>query len=152
MKVMLGPTMDYFLWAVASGVILAAVYDILRLSRRLIPTLDIIVNIEDVLFIILSGGVSVSLAYLINNGFFRLYSLLAMGLGFFAYRIAIGNRLVEVFVILADMLSKVLRFLCKIFLAPLRFAVRVIGKPVFLVVGGQLKKIRVKNRKKCEKK
>lgn len=152
MRVMLGPTMDYFLWSVAGGAMLAIIYDILRLSRRLINTADIIVNIEDILFIALSGGASAYIAYAVNNGAFRIYSLLAMAIGFFVYRCLLGNRLIDAFVFLFDLLGKALHFLCRILLVPLRFAVRVIGKPVFLVVGGQVKKFRCRNHKKCEKK
>ena len=152
MRVMLGPTVDYFLWAVAGGVILAMVYDILRLSRRLINTADIIVNIEDILFIALSGGASAYIAYAINNGAFRIYSLLAMALGFFVYRWLLGNRVVGALVFLFDLLGKAVHFLCRILLAPLRFAVRSIGKPVFLVVGVQVRKFHSRNHRKCEKK
>ncbi len=152
MRVMLGPTMDYFLWSVVGGVILAIVYDILRLSRRLINTADIIVNIEDILFIALSGGAAAYVAYAVNNGAFRIYSLLAMAIGFFIYRWLLGNRLIGALVFLFDLLGKAMHFLCRILLAPLRFAVRAIGKPVFLVVGGQVRKFRSRNRRKCEKK
>lgn len=152
MRVMLGPTMDYFLWSVAGGVILAVVYDILRLSRRLINIADIIVNIEDILFIALSGGVSAYIAYAVNNGAFRIYSLLAMVLGFVIYRWLLGNRVINALVVLFDLLGKGMRFLCKILLAPIHFAIKVIGRPVFLVVSTQARKYRLRNHRECEKK
>lgn len=148
----MGPTMDYFLWSVAGGVMLAIVYDILRLRRRLINTADIIVNIEDVLFIALSGVAAAYIAYAVNNGAFRIYSLFAMAIGFFIYRLLIGNRLIRGLVFLFNWLGKVIHFLCKVLLAPLRFAIRAIGKPVFLVVGGRVRKFRSRNCKKCERK
>ncbi len=140
--------MQYFLWSLAAGVALALVYDILRLLRRIIPTCDIAVNIEDICFLLLSGGASVLIAYTINNGVLRLYALAATALGFVLYRMAVGSRLVDFFEYVYNLLSKLTMQIIGILLLPLRLIVRIMKKPLLITVSAAGRGVRRVRRKK----
>ena len=148
MEVKFGPDLGYFLWSLALGLALAAGYDILRFSRRIIRTADIVVNIEDILFIIMSGGLIVAEAYLINNGIFRIYSLISAALGFAVYRFILKDRLVRLLAAVYSGLCRAVKFAARILLFPLRLAVRIVGKPLIVTVGSAAGKMRRRAKKR----
>lgn len=134
MNVTFGANIGYFLWSLLAGLVLAVLYDVLRLMRRIVKAPDAVVTIEDILFLIISGGVIVAVAYAVNNGIFRIYSLLSTGLGFVMYRAVVGRRLVNVFFMIYSGICKALAFAVKVLMFPVRLAVRVIGRPVFITI------------------
>ncbi len=147
MKVMTGPDLNYFLWSVALGGVLALLYDALRLSRRIIRTADILVNIEDILFIILAGSACAYTAYTVNNGSFRIYGLISTVLGFFIYRLLLKDRLVNVLMLIYGFIQRIFLLIGRALLFVVRFVLKIVGKPLFIV-----KRLPVFHSKKCEKK
>lgn len=136
MREIMGPDPWYFIWSLAGGIILGALYDILRLQRKIIKTSDIVINIEDIIFIILGGGVATVLAYWINNGFFRIYSLISIVLGFCLYRLIIGNRIVSLLMYVYALLCKGAGFMFKILLVPVMAVAKIMGKTIFITLRG----------------
>ena len=134
MKLMLGPTPWYFIWSLLSGFVMALVYDIIRTRRRLVTMSDLIVNVEDIIFIVFGGGVAVALAYFVNNGFFRIYSLISMIFGFVIYRTIFGGKVVDLFMCICKGISKIVCFLVNLILMPIRWLVKIIGRPLFVIV------------------
>ncbi len=106
MKLTFGANIEYFLWSLLTGVTLAVIYDLIRLSRKMIKTKDILVNIEDILFLFLAGAICVLEAYVINNGVIRIYSLLTEIAGFFLYRLIVGQRLVNLIFAIFSFVAK----------------------------------------------
>ena len=75
MRVVFGVDLTYFYWSCAAGIVLAALYDILRIKRRLVHTPDLLVNIEDFICLVVFGIVIIYTAYEKNNGNLRLYRI-----------------------------------------------------------------------------
>lgn len=144
MEVKYGPYPWYFIWSFVLGLGLAFIYDLLRLSRRVIKTNDLVINIQDIIFLILSGVGAACIAYAVNNGQMRVYALLGTVLGFTVYRMIFKMRIVSLFEVLLSATGRLLMFVGKILLMPIRFAVRVIGKPVFVTLGSLTRKIPLK--------
>ena len=144
MRVIMGPDPWYFLWSLASGIVLGLLYDFLRVRRKIFIVADIIVNIEDILFIILGGGVAVWLAYTVNNGFFRIYSLISIVIGFCLYRLMIGGRLVNLLVCLYCGLCKGVSLALRVLLMPARYIIKLSGRTVFVTLGGFCGRIKSK--------
>lgn len=144
MEVKYGPYPWYFIWSFVLGLGLAFIYDLLRLSRRVIKTNDLVINIQDIIFLILSGVGAACAAYAVNNGQMRAYALLGTVLGFATYRMIFKLRIVLLFEKLLNAAGKLLMLVGKILLMPIRFAVRVIGKPVFVTLGSLTGKIPLK--------
>ncbi len=145
MQVRYGPYLWYFLWAFILGILLGLIYDLLRLSRRMIKTHDIVINIEDILFLILTGAASVGVAYVTNNGSLRLYGILGSLLGFVIYRSVLGGSLVDLMELLIAGALRIISFPLKIIV---KIIVKVIGRPVFITIGKMRRKISLKTVKK----
>lgn len=146
MEVRYGPYPWYFLWSLVLGVALAILYDLLRLSRRIIKTNDIIVNIEDIIFLIISGAMAVVAAYITNNGELRLYGLLGTVLGFIVYRAVLGWRAVDLLAAICRGLQKAAKFVFGIIISPVRLVIRLIGRPVIVTIGSVMSKVRKNKR------
>lgn len=134
MREVMGPDPWYFVWSLASGIILGLLYDILRLRRKIIRTCDIVVNVEDILFIILGGITATVLAYVLNNGFFRVYSLISISLGFCLYRVTVGSRLVDAFAYVYMLCCKGIKFVFRLMLVPVSWIIKIMNKSVFVTV------------------
>lgn len=157
MKAILGPYMQYFLWSLALGVMLAVVYDILRITRRIIPTCDIVINIEDICFLLISGVASVLLAYAMNNGILRVYALGSTALAFAIYRLIAGTMLVDFMEYIYRLLSRLILYIADILLLPLRLTAKLIRKPILITISAAdkgfykvLEKVKSKAPKKDE--
>ncbi len=116
MTVRFGPDITNFLWSLAAGIVLAVIYDIVRVIRRMVNVPDLVVNLTDVIFLIFSAIVAIAAAYLFNNGELRVYSLICMAGIFMVYKILIGDLIVKYTVRL------------------LRFAGRTIAKLISLII------------------
>lgn len=151
MQVNYGPYTRYFLWSLVLGIGFALIYDILRLFRKVIKTNDFVVNLQDIIFIMLSGGGVVCTAYLANNGEIRLYGIISSVLGFALYRRIIGRRLVNVLFSVWKLICKGANLIMRVIMFPFSLAVRVIGKPIIITIGAATKKVKRKIRRKFVK-
>lgn len=129
MRVTFGVDFTCFLWSAAAGLVLALIYDILRLTRRLIPTADLLVNIEDILFLILFGTGAVAVAYAKNNGILRLYGVLTQAAVLGLYRLILKDRAVSLVEATIRLLFRGLYKLFRIISAPFIFLGRSIIIP-----------------------
>lgn len=133
MEIKLGATVSYFLWSLLAGGVLAFAYDLLRSSRRIFKTSVFGINFEDILFFLLSGIILFWIAYDKNDGRLRFQGFLGVFLGFLVYRIVFQDRVVKIIVWIFEQLLKLLFFLLKIVLFPVRMIYKALAKP-FLVI------------------
>ncbi|MFW5675451.1 MAG: spore cortex biosynthesis protein YabQ [Acetivibrio ethanolgignens] len=87
----------FFLGSFLGGVILLAVYDILRLIRRIIPHKRIWINGEDLLFWLEASVFIFRIIYRLNNGEIRGFGMLSMTAGMVLYHFTVSDVLVELF-------------------------------------------------------
>ena len=144
---------QFFLWSVLAGALLAAVYDLLRLSRRMVHTKDIVVNIEDILFCALAAVVVFAAAFLKNEGKLRWQGFFGAGAGFLVYRFLVRDFLVNSAEFLLRWLIKILFFLLRIILFPVAVVFRLLRRPFRLITwysrrGGSRIRTAVRVRKK----
>lgn len=132
MVVKYGPYPWYFIWSFLLGVGLAVFYDLLRLSRRIIKTSDFVVNIEDIIFLMLSGiGISY-VSYLTNDGTFRFYAMFGMIFGFVVYRLIFEVHIVNVLERILKAAEKLLGVAIRLISMPLCFVLCKTVKPLFV--------------------
>ena len=98
-----------FLDALICGMILAAVYDVIRIFRRIVPHLNIIINIEDFVFWNISGIYLFAVMFGTNNGVIRGYFIVGAIIGAYIYKKSIGEFMVKI-------ISDGINYLIKIFL------------------------------------
>ena len=153
----------YFLWSLFAGVILAFVYDILRVTRRIKRTSDRSVNFEDILYVLFAGTLILFTAFYKNNGQLRWQGFIGTFMGVFAYGIVFKNNMVNLIVATWEGLVKAILILIRILLFPVRIIYKIIKKPFAVVcwhTGREIGKIKMifktwktkrKIRRKCYK-
>lgn len=99
-----------FLDALICGMLLAIVYDILRIFRRIIPHLNIIVSIEDFVYWNLSGIYIFAVMFGTNNGVIRGFFIVGAVIGAYIYKKSIGEFLV---IIIADGINYIINIILK---------------------------------------
>ena len=128
MTLKFGPDLTYFLWSLAAGIILAVIYDIIRVIRKMIKIPDLIVNLTDIVFLIFSGAVAIITAYIFNNGELRIYSLFCIAGFFMIYKIVIGDLIVKFTVKILKLIEKTVIKFILIILLPFKKIYSVIQK------------------------
>lgn len=80
-----------FVYSLALGMFLGFAYDIFRIIRMVINSRNIAIFIQDVLYFILSGGMTFLFVLSVNSGNSRFYILAGEGIGWIAYHITLGE-------------------------------------------------------------
>lgn len=119
-----------FLEAVFSGMVLVAVYDIIRIFRRIKKHGVIWVSIEDFIYWIFCGIVLFGIVLKENGGIFRCFFVIGVILGALLFYFGISRYLVE---IVAKIINKILDIVkkgLKIIYSPIRKMVIFLAKRV----------------------
>ena len=77
------------------GMVIMALYDVLRLFRRIVKHASVFRDMEDLIFWIISGFIIFSLVYSRNYGSVRWFIVVGVSLGMYIYYIAFGKFLVK---------------------------------------------------------
>ena len=123
----------YFLWSLFTGVVLAFVYDIVRVTRRIKSTSDRAVNFEDILYVIFAGIMILFTAFYKNNGQLRWQGFIGTFMGVFAYCAVFKNRVVNLIVAIWEGIVKVMLVIVKVLLFPVRITYKILKKPFAVV-------------------
>ncbi len=125
--------MIFFVTCLGAGVVIAFLYDLLRISRRIVSVSDSVVCGEDILFFVLSAIILFYAAFKKNSGEIRLQGFLGGMLGAFAYIALVRNRFVNLGETIIKWLIKTALLLFKTVMLPVRLVFRALKKPVLVV-------------------
>lgn len=123
----------FFAASAAAGFFCAFLYDILRISRRLVRVSDLAVNLEDILFMGTAAVVLFYASYLLNSGEMRWHSFIGGAAGVALYITAVGNRVLDLSCVIIKFSVKAGTFLLKILLYPIGFVFGIMRKPIVFV-------------------
>ena len=116
------------LLSVGFGTLLGLVYDFFRLIRLLTADRKHAVFLQDLLFLVVSAFLTVLFLLVVNHGSLRLYILLAMAAGFFAYYSTLSRVIMPLGRLLFHLLRKGIWFLARVICAPFRLALRIFSR------------------------
>ena len=122
-----------FIYFVLTGIILSIVFDVFRILRRSFKTSDVLTNIEDVLFGIITGIILLSSIFLFNNGEIRLYIFIGMSIGIILYMIFISKYFIKLNVVIISFIKKIVILLTKPFIILFKFIKRLFFKPISFI-------------------
>ncbi len=88
--------LEAFGYAVICGISLTAVYDGIRIFRRILRHGIVLVSLEDVLYWLLFAVAEFLLLYQVESGMMRAYVFLGTALGAAAYHLLLGRHLVRI--------------------------------------------------------
>lgn len=143
-----------FLIFVINGIGIGILFDIFRVLRRSFHTLDMITYIEDILFWILAGCLTLFTIFTFNNGEIRLYIFLGILLGVVIYLLTISKYFIKLNTFLITILKKwitgLIHIICYPFILIIKGLRKLLLKPIsFITIN--LKKILRKMTKPSKK-
>ena len=139
-----------FIYFIITGMILSIVFDIFRVLRKSFKTSDLVTNIEDIIFGIITGIIKLSSIFLFNNGELRLYIFIGILVGIIIYILFISKYFIKINVAIINFIKKIIILLTKPFKILFKFIKRLFFKPIsFIIINIKLliKKILTKFKK-----
>lgn len=113
-----------------TGIVIGILFDIFRVLRRNIKTLDIITYLEDILFWILTGILILYNIWYFNDGEIRLFMFLGIIMGILIYMLTLSNIIIK---ILSEII-KIIKKIIKVLELPLKLIMSIFAKIYNLII------------------
>ncbi len=123
----------FFLAAFLAGVTIAFLYDLIRISRRIVRVGASAVGAQDIVFFVIAAVILFLVAYLKNSGEVRWQGFLGCFLGACCYALLMRNRFVNLGTAFLKWLISSALALMKIAVFPAQILLRAIRKPVEVI-------------------
>lgn len=123
----------FFVASMAAGIVVAFLYDLIRISRRVAGLCDAVVNFQDIIFFVAAAAILFYAAYLKNSGEIRWQGFIGCGLGIGAYVIVVKNRLLNVSTLIIKWLVRIAEKVMKIVLFPVKLVFKIFKKPISVI-------------------
>ncbi len=115
------------------GFLIGLLFDFFRISRKTFKTSDLITSIEDVLFWILSGLLTLFTIFKFNNGDIRIYIILGIFIGIAIYMLIFSKIVINTLVKIIIFIKRIISHLLKICSYPIQFILKllkILFKPI----------------------
>lgn len=123
-----------FIYFIATGIFLSIIFDIFRILRRSFKTSDIVTNIQDVIFGIITGLTILLSIFLFNNGELRLYIFIGFLIGIIVYMLFISKYFIKLNVTIINFIKKIINVLTKPFKILFKFIKKMFFKPISFII------------------
>lgn len=120
-----------FLMFVINGILIGVLFDIFRILRKSFKTSDFVTYIEDIIFWILTGILTLYFIFYYNNGEIRFYIFLGIIIGALIYMLTISKHIIKFSVTIITFFKDITIKISKIILYPLQL-ILTISKKLFL--------------------
>lgn len=141
-----------FLLFIINGICIGIFFDIFRILRKTFKTRDWITYLEDIIFWILSGCITLYFIFVFNQGEIRLYIFLGILLGVILYILSISKYFIKLNVIIIETIKSVLGKIITILFYPIKKIVKLLFFRPISFVFINLKKLYIQNITKMFKK
>ncbi|MGE4282578.1 MAG: spore cortex biosynthesis protein YabQ [Clostridia bacterium] len=128
-----------FLSSIVGGLIIGLVFDIFRILRRVIKTVNFITYIQDILFWIIVTMIIFLLVFVTNDGELRWYEFLGVVLGIIFYNLLFSTYVIKISVTIINFIKKSILLILKVLLFPFAIIYKIFRKPC-LWIGSKVKK------------
>ena len=123
-----------FGYFIVIGMILSITFDVFRVLRRSFKTPDIITNIEDVVFGIITGMMLLLSIFLFNNGELRFYIFIGIAIGIIIYMLFISKFFIKINVAIIQFIKQSIVLLTKPIIILFKFLKKMFFKPISFIV------------------
>ena len=120
-----------FIIFILNGILIGILFDIFRILRKSFKTSDIVTYIEDIVFWLLTGLITLYFIFTYNNGEIRLYIFLGIVLGTILYMLTISKYFIKINVKIINFIKTITGKIIFIFLYPLKIIFKVLQKLFF---------------------
>lgn len=124
---------QFFIACTIAGFVISFLYDLLRISRRIINVNDFVINAEDLLFFAAAAVILFYAAYRKNSGEIRWQWFIGGALGVSLYIVIVKNRFLNASIAIYSVLVKIVGAVIKILLFPIKLIFKIFKKPISVV-------------------
>lgn len=100
-----------FLAFICVGVVCAVIFDFFRAIRKTRKSKDIVVSIQDIIYFVIVGIILIVAMNTFMTDGIRIYNILSITLGIIIYVSVIGNKMMNIFSKLLNMIDKIIAFI-----------------------------------------
>lgn len=119
-----------FITSIEIGIVLGMVFDIIRVTRKIIKIPDILVQIEDLLYWIVCGFIGFYILYVTNYAEIRPFIFIGMVLGAVFYFATFSIVFMKAATAVINYVKALLKRLWQLFLIPVRWCIKTIKRPI----------------------
>lgn len=139
-----------FGYFISVGIIIGSIFDIFRIWRKTIHTSDIITNIQDILFCLITGIIIIISIFYFNNGELRLFIFIGIITGVIFYMLLISKYIMAISIKIINFIKKIVHLLMQPFIILINFTKKLIFRPIsFIIIN--VKYFTLKNLQKIKK-
>ena len=128
-----------FLIFVMNGVIIGILFDFFRILRKSFKTPDFVTYIEDVIFWILTGLLTLYSIFVFNNGEIRFFMFLGIFIGVALYMLLCSTYIIKFSVFIINKTKKIILRIFNIIAYPIKLIYKILKK-VFINVKNMTQK------------
>ncbi len=128
-----------FLIFVINGVIIGILFDFFRILRKSFKTPDFVTYIEDVIFWILTGLLTLYSIFVFNNGEIRFFMFLGIFIGVALYMLLCSTYIIKFSVFIINKTKKIILKIFNIIAYPIKLIYKILKK-VFINVKNMTQK------------
>jgi spore cortex biosynthesis protein YabQ len=118
-----------FLFSVAGGAVIAFVYDIFRIYRKTVKTVNTLTYLQDMLFWILVAVIMFVMVYISNEGELRGYILFGAVLGAILYLLLFSSFIMRVTIFIIKIITKTVRLIVSAIIFPFKLIIKFLSIP-----------------------
>lgn len=93
-----------------TGLVIGVLFDVFRILRRSFKTADWLTTLQDILFWILAGSITLFSIFKFNNGEIRSYIFIGIALGVLIYMLTLSKYIVKYSVIIIKFIKKIISY------------------------------------------
>ena len=127
---------------ILNGALIGILFDVFRILRKSFKTPDILTNIEDIFFILISGFIILYTIFRLNNGQIRIYMLIALILGITLYITFISKYFIKLNVNIIKFIKLILKKILNILFFPFKYIIKATMKPISFILINKQKNIK----------
>ncbi len=119
-----------FLIFIINGILIGLLFDVFRISRKVIKTSNFVTYVEDIIFWILTGATILYSIFVFNNGELRLYMFLGIILGTIIYMLFISSYIIKINIKIINIFKKIIKIILTPFIFVVNLFRRIFKKPI----------------------
>lgn len=120
-----------FLIFTLNGFFIGILFDFFRILRKSFKTINLITNVEDIIFWILTGLSIIYCMYNFSDGSLRLFMFLGLGIGLTIYILTLSNFIIKTVVKVISIIKKFIITIISIIIFPFKAIFKLIRKILF---------------------
>lgn len=109
-----------FLIFTINGIFIGIIFDCFRILRKGFKTCNLVTNIEDILFWIISGFSTIYTMVNFSNGTLRLFMIMGLLIGFTTYILTCSKYICKYSIAIIIFLKKICKFIWNLFISPFK--------------------------------